>query len=305
VLFGKKYKVVTVSTAPPVLLAFSVALACKIRRMKLVYHCMDVHPEIGQIAGEFNKEWVFNFLIKLDQFTCRAASRIIVLSGDMKQSLLQRDDTLQNKIEIINNYNLGSNQLLVKQNFFNQNDGKFRIVFAGNIGRFQNLDILVTALSRANSKANMQLVFVGEGTALDQLKNLVQELKLEGFVQFIPHQPICIAKKIIKDSQIAVVSIQEKIIHYAYPSKTMTYLSLGTPILALVEKESELAETIINHNLGFVCSPKDIESLSNVISNLSNEIQSIDKSNIQKYFKGAFSKDKFQSKLLNTIESIL
>ena len=48
VLFGKKYKVVTVSTAPPVLLAFSVALACKIRRMKLVYHCMDIHPEIGQ-----------------------------------------------------------------------------------------------------------------------------------------------------------------------------------------------------------------------------------------------------------------
>ena len=304
VLFGRKYKVVTVSTAPPVLLAFSVALACKIRRMKLVYHCMDVHPEIGQIAGEFNKEWVFNFLIKLDQFTCRVASSIIVLSGDMKQSLLQRDDTLQNKIEIINNYNLGGDQL-VKQNFFDQNDGKFRIVFAGNIGRFQNLDILVTALSRANNKANMQLVFVGEGVALDQLKNLVQELKLERFVQFIPHQPIGIAKKIIKDSQIAVVSIQEKIIHYAYPSKTMTYLSLGIPILALVERESELAKTIINHNLGFVCSPKDIESLSNVISNLNNEMQSIDKSNIQKYFRDTFSKDEFQSKLLNTIGSIL
>ena len=73
----------------------------------------------------------------------------------------------------------------------------------------------------------------------------------------------------------------------------------------MVEKESELAKTIINHNLGFVCSSKDIEGLSNVISNLNNEMQSIDKSNIQKYFRDTFSKDKFQSKLLNTIESIL
>jgi colanic acid biosynthesis glycosyl transferase WcaI len=304
VLFGKEYKVVTVSTAPPILLAFSVALACKIRGMKLVYHCMDIHPEIGRISGEFKREWVFNFLIKLDQFTCRVASRIIVLSGDMKQSLMQRGGALQNKIEIINNYNLGDNQL-DKQNFFNQNDGKFRIVFAGNIGRFQNLDVLVTALCQANKKANVQLIFVGEGAALNQLKNMVKELKLEEFVQFIPHQPLEIAKKIIKDSQIAIVSLQEEIIHYAYPSKTMTYLSLGIPILALVEGESELAETIINHNLGFVCSPKDMKNLSDVISNLDKKIQSIEKSNIQKYFNRTFSKSEFQLKFLHLIEAIL
>lgn len=304
VLLGKKYNVVIVSTAPPVLLAFSVALACKIRRMKLVYHCMDIHPEIGQISGEFKISWVFGILKKLDLFTCRVAISIIVLSNDMKKSLMQRDEALQNKIEIINNYNLGDSQL-GRQNFFDQNDGKFRIVFAGNIGRFQNLDILVTALSRVNNKGNIQLNFVGEGAALDQLKNLVQNLKLESFVQFIPHQPVSIAKKIIKDSQIAVVSVQENIINYAYPSKTMTYLSLGIPILAIVEKESELAKTIINHNLGFVCPPKDIDNLSNVISNLNNVVQSFEKSNIKKYFRSAFSKDEFQSKLSNIMETIL
>jgi len=303
-LFGKKYKAAIVSTAPPVLLAFGIALACKIRGIKLVYHCMDIHPEIGRITGDFKNKWIFNFLIKLDHFTCRVASRIVVLSGDMKHSLTQRDSALKNKIEIINNYNLGDNQL-EEQNFFNQNDGKFRIVFAGNIGCFQNLDIMITALSNVSNKANLQLIFVGEGAALNQLKNLTKELKLQEFVRFIPHQPLEVAKKIIKDSQIAIISLHEKVIRYAYPSKTMTYLSLGVPILALVENESELAKTIINHNLGFVCPPKDVKNLSNVISNLENKIQLIEKTNIQKYFRRTFPKSEFQLKFLHLLKDIL
>lgn len=304
VLFGKKYKAVTVSTAPPVLLAFSVALACKIRGMKLVYHCMDIHPEIGRISGEFKKKWVFSFFKKLDQFTCRVASRIIVLSQDMKQSLLQRDGSLQDKIEIINNYNLGDEQLR-EQAFFDPSDGKFRVVFAGNIGRFQNLDFLVKALAQADKAHSIQLVFVGEGAALNQLKSLVQELKLEEFVQFIPHQPKEVAKKIIKDSQVAVVSLQEEVIRYAYPSKTMTYLSLGIPVLALVEEDSELAETLIKHRLGWVCSPRNLSKLSELFSSLSETSHKFDEKTIQSFFDENLSKEQFAPRFLSLMKGII
>ena len=50
ILFGKKYQAITVSTAPPVLLGFFTALACRIRGTSLIYHCMDIHPEIGKIS---------------------------------------------------------------------------------------------------------------------------------------------------------------------------------------------------------------------------------------------------------------
>lgn len=304
VLFGKRYKAVTVSTAPPVILAFSVALVCKIRRMKLVYHCMDIHPEIGRISGEFKKRWVFNFLKKLDVFTCRVASRIIVLSTDMKQSLLQRDESLQDKIDIINNYNLGGGQL-GKHAFFDPNDGKFRIAFAGNIGRFQNLDFLVKALAHADQVSNIQLVFVGEGVALKQLKSLVRELNLGEQVQFIPHQTVDVAKKIIKDSQIAVVSLQEKVIRYAYPSKTMTYLSLGVPVLALVEEDSELAKTLMKHQLGWVCSPKNLSKMSDLFLEVGQSNCLFDEGAIQKFFESKFSKQNFKSNFLGLMKDII
>lgn len=304
VLLGKKYKAVTVSTAPPVLLAFSVALACKIRGMKLVYHCMDIHPEIGHISGEFKNKWVFDFLKKLDEFTCRVASRIIVLSKDMEKSLLKRDNSLHYKIEIINNYNLGDGEL-GRHNFFDPNDGKFRVVFAGNIGRFQNLDFLVNSLAQTDKSSNIELVFVGEGAALKQLKSLVRELGLEERIQFIPHQPVEVAKKIIKDSQIAVVSLQEKVIRYAYPSKTMTYLSLGIPVLALVEEDSELAETLIKHQLGWVCSPKNLSKKSDLFLEVGQSTCVFDEAAIQSFFDSNLSKKNFESKFLGLMKDII
>lgn len=303
-LFGKKYKVVTVSTAPPVLLAFSVALACKLRGMKLVYHCMDIHPEIGKISGEFKKKWVFYFLKKMDMFTCRVASRVIVLSCDMRHSLLQRDEGLADKVEIINNYNLGGAQL-GEQSFFDPSDGKFRIVFAGNIGRFQNLDVLIKALALSNGADSIQLVFVGEGAALNQLKSLALDFNLEESIQFIPHQPVEVAKKIISDSQIAVVSLQEEVIRYAYPSKTMTYLSLGVPMLALVEEDSELAELLTGQKLGLVCSPKDITKMSVLFSQLNEAVNKLDKNVIQSFFDKNMSKAQFESRFISLMKGIM
>lgn len=304
VLFGKKYKAVMVSTSPPVLLAFSVALACKIREMKLVYHCMDIHPEIGKISGEFKTKWLFNFLKRLDQFTCRVASRIIVLSKDMLQSFLQRDLSLQEKIKIINNYNLGGEKL-GEQAFFDPNDGRFRVVFAGNIGRFQNLEFLVEALARADKDCNVQLVFVGEGAALKQLKILVRELNLAGQVQFIPHQTVDVAKKIIKDSQVAVVSLQDKVIRYAYPSKTMTYLSLGIPVLALVEEDSELADMLTKHQLGWVCSPENLSKMSDLFLEISQSPHKFDEKTLQSYFYNNLSKESFESKFLALMNAVI
>jgi glycosyltransferase involved in cell wall biosynthesis len=304
VLFGKKYKAVTVSTAPPVLLAFSVALACKIRGITLIYHCMDLHPEIGQISGEFKALFIFNLLRKMDEFTCNVAKKIIVLSEDMRQNLLKRERSLDGKIEIINNYNLGG-KVLGEHSFFDPNDGKVRVVFAGNLGRFQNLDSLLTALGKSTVQKNLELVFVGEGAALNKLQDLTKKLHLEKLVRFIPHQSVEVAKRIIQDASMAVVSLQNEIIGYAYPSKTMTYLSLGTPILTLVESHSELAEMVTKNKLGIVVEPNDLDALSNCFIELDQGAHTFNKSHIQRFFQNNLSKEQFEAKFMRLMNSVI
>lgn len=303
-LFSKKYQIITVSTSPPIILAFCVAIVCKFKKAKLIYHCMDIHPEIGRLSGEFKNKWIFSFLERLDIFTCRFSSRIVVLSKDMKQSLINRDALLADKIETINNYNLVSNKF-VDQHFFDPNDGKFRFVFAGNIGKFQKLDFIIKGMSKANIPKNVQLIFVGEGLAVNKLKSLVMSYKLGESIIFIPHQPLNIVAKIINDSNIAIVSLLDGVIRYAYPSKTLTYMSLGIPILALVEKDSELAKMLIKNNLGFVQSQKDLNGISNFFSNFNQHAFKFNENDIKKFFKKNYSRQIFESKFLSLIKDIL
>lgn len=68
----------------------------------------------------------------------------------------------------------------------------------------------------------------------------------------------------IKKSDIGLVSLSPNIYKYGYPSKIMTYLELGKPIVALIEKESEIVKLMQKEDYGFSVSdlnPKNISRL--------------------------------------------
>ncbi len=296
-IFKKKYDIVTVSTNPPVILSFFVALASKIKKNKLIYHYMDIHPEIGNISGEFKNKTIFNILKKMDNFTCRTAAKIVVLSSDMKNSLLKRDPKLENKIEIINNYDLSDGEKST-ETFFTEGKDKKRIVFTGNIGRFQNLESLINAIKTYGCIENLELIFVGEGKNLDSLKELASGLNC---VKFIPHQPVSIARKIIEEAHMGIVSLEKEIIKYAYPSKTMTYLAEGTPILVCIDDESELSNMVNNLALGISVKPSNLKQIHDIFLELSKDNLSFEKEHIIETFNKNFHKNIFNKKFLTLL----
>jgi len=264
---------------------------------------MDIHPEIGRISGEFKSNMVFKTLLWMDSYTCRLASKIIVLSDDMKVSLESRNTgILGSKVEIINNYDLNSRDV-ANQDFFDAKDHIKRVVFAGNIGRFQNLDSFILALKNNPSLDGFELLFVGEGVALEGLTKLSQGI--EENIRFIPHQPVAIARQIIADADIAIVSLQEDVIKYAYPSKTMTCLAVGTPLLVMVEDNSELVRFVSSNGLGFVVEPGDISTIYKFFKKLSKKQPGFEQGHIINVFEKKFSKRQFNNKFLSLINDVV
>jgi len=301
-LAHKKYHIITVSTAPQIFLAFFVSLITKLKKNKLIYHCMDIHPEIGRLSGEFKNKIIYYFLKKIDMITCKTASAIIVLSSDMKKALIDRAKYLEDKIFIINNYDISTKEI-APDSFFQENSSKKRIIYAGNIGRYQHLDSFILALREYGCIENIELIFVGEGHALNQLKHLAAPIK--NCVRFIPHQSLSIARKIISEADMCIVSLQEGVIKYAYPSKTMTYLAEGIPILACVEKKSELAQFITTENLGIVVDHSEREEIYNFFKQLSQNNLSYRKEHIQNVFNKTFSKKQFEKKFTCLILTLM
>lgn len=270
ILFSQRYDYVMASTVPQVVLGFLCCLSCRMRGIKFIYHCMDIHPEIGRISGEFSNRLFFKILQCMDSWTCNHAYRVIVLSTDMKKSIELRPTPNKIQIEIINNFDLpsfDSESMPSPYPAHSRKEGTFRMIFAGNVGRFQNLDKIIDAMKLLKDPSGMELIFVGDGKAKDELMERAGEL-LNHHIFFIPHQPLSVARTLIRHSDIGLISLRQEIIQYAYPSKTMTYLSEGCPIFAIVEKDSELACFIERENIGIACPPYSCYEIANILNNL-------------------------------------
>lgn len=262
----ERYDVIMISTSPPILGGVFSAIAAKLTGARLIYHCMDVHPEIGRISGEFSNPFIFKILLKLDCWTCKCADQVVVLSEDMKHSIMARSKDAKINTRIINNFSLPSDDGNLDVLPFDWPDSEFVMLFAGNIGRFQGLDVIVEAMAKLKHRKDIQFVMMGEGAEKKALKEKASSLGAN--VRFVGHQPVELAKAAMRKANFGFVSLTADIYRYAYPSKTMAYLEQGCPLVVIVEPESVLAREVIDGGYGYVVTPGDSGSLALLIEKL-------------------------------------
>lgn len=269
-LSHRQYDVVMISTAPPIIGGALVGLAAKLIGARFIYHCMDVHPEIGKISGEFRNPVLYSMLRKVDAWTCRGAARVVVLSEDMESAIKSRPHAGDVKVSIINNFGLPVFEETAADlpAEFRKADGVFRIIFAGNLGRFQGLETFIDAMKLIEEHRDIEFVFLGSGKAMGALQDAATRMDN---VNFFRHQPVSIAQRIIADADLCVVSLIPGVVHYAYPSKTMAYLQQGRPILVSVEPESALAKMVEAEAVGVVVEPGSASGIAKAIVELAND----------------------------------
>lgn len=270
VLFGRRYDVIMVSTAPPVLTGFTCALVAKLRKTRFIYHCMDIHPEIGRLSGEFRNPIVFSVLQAMDRWSCSKASPVVVLSDDMKRALEERKGSSQCQIRVINNFSLPSEDAPSQSLPFDMHNEDFNLLFAGNIGRFQGLEVLIEVMGLlVTQQPRIRLIMMGEGTARKELEQKAKEFKAN--VEFVGHHSVAVAKLAMQKADAGFVSLVPGIIKYAYPSKTMTYLEQGCPLLVAVEPQSSLAQDVEQDGVGLVVPSGDVGALKDAIINMAED----------------------------------
>lgn len=128
------------------------------------------------------------------------------------------------------------------------------IVFAGNLGDAQGLDLVVDAAYELRD-TNIRWYLVGDGRARQRLEAKVSARGLEDKVIFVGRVDTGEADRYVHFADCAYLSFQNnKIFNMTLPAKLQTYLACGTPILAAAGGES--AQLVGSHGLGFVCSPE-------------------------------------------------
>lgn len=246
-----KPNVVTAATFPPVFAAWVASKAARLIGARFIYHMQDIHPEVSTISGGVLGSGVIKkILIWFDNQTLKSASSVVVLSEDMANTIKRRG--IENvTVDIINNPPLELDYSgLSAPKEYEKEKGKVRVIFAGNLGRFQNLSLLASGVAECfRSHPELELVFLGDGEAGESLKS---DWVHHEQVKFFPFLPFSQASALIRDADVGLVSLEPDIYQVSLPSKVSTYLNLGLPLLVIVEPSSELAINTQRYNLGVV-----------------------------------------------------
>jgi len=258
------YDVILVSTMPPVLLGAAVRLVASLTGASFLYHMMDIYPEAAVINDRIREGLLARWLRKIDRKTCSNAIRVVALSDDMRDTLAERGSSISN-VCIINNFQLESFGVQGHlPDSMRKPEGSFRLLFAGNVGGSQGLDTVITAFSELDDLPNLRLDILGDGAARKSLELEAGE-RVGTRIFFHGYQPAENATQMIATADLSLVTLRPELYRIAYPSKTMSYLAAGSPILAIVEEKSVLARMIRTEGVGYVSPQGEVSTIASTI----------------------------------------
>ena len=171
------------------------------------------------------------------------------------------------------------------------------IVFAGNLGDAQGLDLVVDA-ARELQDTNIRWYLVGDGRARQRLEQKAVEFGLENTVVFVGRVDTAEADRYVHFADCAYLSFKNnKIFNMTLPAKLQTYLACGTPILAAAGGES--AQLVGSHGLGFVCSPERdaLVTAARKVAAMTVEERQIKSTAARTYFETHFTMDRLVTEL--------
>ncbi|OUQ04129.1 glycosyltransferase WbuB [Thomasclavelia spiroformis] len=181
----------------------------------------------------------------------------------------------------------------------------FNIVFTGNIGEAQGIDLAIEAAKILKDK-KICWHFVGEGRSKEKLEKLVNEYGINDRVKFHGFHPEKEIPKYLKDADAALLILKPNpVFEMTIPAKLQTYLACGVPILGCVSGEGK--RIIEESKAGIVSEDISVDGLVKVCNQfieLPIDLLNEYKERSYCYGKSNFNKNKLISDLEKYMKKI-
>ncbi len=303
----KDFDIVYVYQMSPITLALPAIKYKKLYGTPIYLFCMDLWPEsireisTNNIMSRYNPIYLFVKYLSIYIYT--SVDCIGVKCNQFTNYLINVCKVHKNKINLLYEH---AEEVYLKVNEFPDDNQCYDFMFLGNIGSAQHCELLVEALRNVKSTRKYKLHFVGDGSAIDDIKALVNKLGMNDFVVFHGRKPLgeIIEYYNLADCCLLTLSTRTDC-GLTPPGKLYSYMAASRPIIAAAGGDSM---TIINdNNCGICVGYGNINGLTEAMQYaLDNEKEFQERGhNGREYFKKNFTLDKHIKELEKQIESLL
>ena len=262
---------VVVSLTDPPILGLAALLAARRAGARFVFLCEDIFPEVASLLEDFQNTTVNRTLDRINRYLLSQADAVVALGERMKRRLVEEKGAAPSRVHVIHNW--ADCQAITpgpKDNAFARANGladRFVLMHSGNVGLSQNLDLLVEAAARLQSRDGLVIAVVGDGARRQTLQEQASRRGLAN-IRFFPYQPKELLHESFAAADAFLVSLKPGLEGYIVPSKLYGILASGRPFVAAVDPSCEAAMIAREHQCGTVAVPGDVDALVAAIAAL-------------------------------------
>jgi colanic acid biosynthesis glycosyl transferase WcaI len=217
-------------------------------------------------------QFVIKCLYRLEAFAYARASRVSGISSGMISAFSKKNVPREKQIYFPNGVHIIDRRYWPAKGTFRKakgiKDDDFLVVYSGNMGVKQGLEILIEA-ARIVKNPRVHFLFCGEGNQRESLEALVRKYNLPN-ITMLPLQPSAQHRELLNDADVCVITQQAGAGGSFFPSKLLMTLAFAKPVLTVADETSELARASVVGKFGINVHPGHPDALASAIETMAN-----------------------------------
>jgi len=295
----RQYDAVFVYGVSPILQAIPALFISWLKERKVVVWVQDLWPESLEATGYVQNPYVLGLVRSVVRFIYRRTDLLLVQSRAFEANVaaLAGDTPIvyyPNSVDPMF-CSPGQAELPVIAAL----DQGFCVVFAGNVGAGQAVEVIVEAATLLQGRADIQFVVLGQGSRWEWMRQIVASRGLTN-LHLPGRYPVETMPGLMQKASALLVTLADQPIFAAtVPNKVQAYMAAGRPIIACLNGEG--ARLVQEAGAGLTVPAEDAPALAAAIIQLF-EMSTGDRNtmglNGRRYFKEHFDHDSLTDQLI-------
>ena len=243
------------------------------KRLPYVVSIQDLAAQAASDVGIVRHPLISNLMKRFEYSTYRHASRALVLCEAFKDALVSngynedRIHVIPSPIDVDRLRPIAPSAKFREANGLTTDD--FVVLFSGSMGLKQGLVNVIEASRETAKKApNVKWILVGEGEVKSSLQQLIHQHALSDYVKLLSLQPEEEMPAMFASADVLLLNQVGAVKTTVIPSKLLTYMAAGKPVLAAVNPLSQGAELLRRATGGIIVNADDPQALAAAVLEL-------------------------------------
>lgn len=305
-LRGKSFDAIFVFEPSPVTVGIPAIVIGKFKKAPIIFWVLDLWPDTLSAVGAVRSKILLGILGKLVSFIYNRCAYILGQSRSFVKSIKKYCSDADKVIYFPN----WAEDIFTKKNTqeaapeLDQDDDKFTVLFAGNIGEAQDIPTILDAADILRGNRGIRWVFVGDGRKYEWLKEQVAARCLQDNVILLGRFPVERMPEFYAHADALLVSLKkDPVFCSTIPGKVQSYLMSGVPLIGVLDGEG--SEVIKEAHAGFTCSAGDSICLAEAVRRMSEFPKDVLREygdNGHRFANNEFNRSSLMSKLETLLE---